>query len=80
MKIVVRGDSGYCRNELMSRCEGNKVDFVFGLAPIRSCVRSFLPTENALSPSFRLFPACVGMTSILTFRQHIGPGAHPVAR
>src|SRR5450755_1470151 len=31
-KIVLRGDSGFCRNELMSWCESNRVDFVFGLA------------------------------------------------
>jgi Transposase DDE domain group 1 len=30
--IVLRGDSGFCRNELMSWCENNRVDFVFGLA------------------------------------------------
>lgn len=32
VKIVLRGDSGFCRNELMSWCEDNEVDFVFGLA------------------------------------------------
>ena len=32
VKIVLRGDSGFCRNELMSWCENNSVDFVFGLA------------------------------------------------
>ena len=32
VKIVLRGDSGFCRNELMSWCEGNRVEFVFGLA------------------------------------------------
>jgi hypothetical protein len=32
VRIVLRGDSGFCRNELMSWCEGNGVDFVFGLA------------------------------------------------
>jgi hypothetical protein len=32
VKIVVRGDSGFCRNELMSWCENNQVDFIFGLA------------------------------------------------
>jgi hypothetical protein len=32
VKIVLRGDSGFCRNELMSWCEVNGVDFVFGLA------------------------------------------------
>ena len=31
-KIVLRGDSGFCRNQLMSWCENNGVDFVFGLA------------------------------------------------
>jgi hypothetical protein len=32
VKITVRGDSGFCRNELMSWCESNGVDFIFGLA------------------------------------------------
>ena len=32
VRIVLRGDSGFCRNELMSWCENNEVDFVFGLA------------------------------------------------
>ena len=32
VRIILRGDSGFCRNELMSWCENNGVDFVFGLA------------------------------------------------
>src|ERR1039457_6158130 len=31
VKIPLRGDSGFCRNELMSWCETHGVDFVFGL-------------------------------------------------
>ena len=31
-RIVVRGDSGFCREELMAWCEDQGVDFVFGLA------------------------------------------------
>jgi hypothetical protein len=31
-KIVIRGDSGFCRDPIMSWCEKNKVDYVFGLA------------------------------------------------
>ena len=31
VKIVLRGDSGFCRNALMSWCESNRVDYVFGL-------------------------------------------------
>ena len=32
VKIILRGDSGFCRNTLMSWCEDHGVDFVFGLA------------------------------------------------
>jgi hypothetical protein len=32
VKIILRGDSGFCRNELMNWCEGHGVDYVFGLA------------------------------------------------
>jgi DDE family transposase len=30
--IVLRGDSGFCREELMAWCENNQLDYVFGLA------------------------------------------------
>ena len=32
VKIILRGDSGFCRNELMSWCESHGVDFVLGKA------------------------------------------------
>jgi len=32
VRILVRGDSGFCREELMAWCEANGVDFVLGLA------------------------------------------------
>ncbi|HSR52895.1 MAG TPA: IS1380 family transposase [Acidobacteriota bacterium] len=32
VRIVVRGDSGFCREGLMSWCEENGVEYVFGLA------------------------------------------------
>ena len=31
-QIILRADSGFCRNELMEWCENNDVDYVFGLA------------------------------------------------
>jgi hypothetical protein len=31
-RIVLRADSGFCREELMVWCEANKVDYLFGLA------------------------------------------------
>lgn len=36
VRIIVRGDSGFCRDEIMSYCEHNeKVDYVLGLAKNR---------------------------------------------
>ena len=32
VKIVLRGDGGFCRNEIMTWCEGNGVKYAFGLA------------------------------------------------
>jgi hypothetical protein len=32
VKIVIRADSGFCRDDLMSWCEDNRVDYVLGLA------------------------------------------------
>ncbi len=31
-QIMIRGDSGFCRDELMSWCEAHEVDYVLGLA------------------------------------------------
>jgi hypothetical protein len=31
-RIVLRADSGFCREELMGWCEANRVDYLFGLA------------------------------------------------
>src|SRR5208282_1249503 len=32
VRIIVRGDSGFCREALMAWCEANQVDYVLGLA------------------------------------------------
>jgi DDE family transposase len=32
VRIVIRGDSGFCREPIMAWCEANGVDFIFGLA------------------------------------------------
>jgi Transposase DDE domain group 1 len=32
VKIVIRGDSGFCREPIMAWCEANRVDYLFGLA------------------------------------------------
>jgi hypothetical protein len=35
VRILVRGDSGFCREELMSWCEAEGLDYVLGLAKVR---------------------------------------------
>ncbi len=32
VELIVRGDSGFCREKLMNWCEANGVDYVFGIA------------------------------------------------
>lgn len=39
VKIILRGDSGFCREPLMKWCEEHTVDFVFGLARNRKLER-----------------------------------------
>src|ERR1700678_2458650 len=40
VKIILRADSGFCREEMMSWCEQNAVDYVFGLAKNVRLVRT----------------------------------------
>lgn len=44
VQIVIRGDSGFCRERIMSWCESNHVDFVLGLAQ-NPCLKRFLGKE-----------------------------------
>jgi hypothetical protein len=32
VKVIIRADSGFARDEIMSWCEENRVDYVLGLA------------------------------------------------
>jgi len=43
-RIILRADSGFCRDELMSWCEDNRVDYVFGFAR-NERLRKLIETE-----------------------------------
>jgi hypothetical protein len=43
VKIVLRADSGFCRQELMGWCEQNHVDYLFGLARNKRLARIIRP-------------------------------------
>lgn len=40
VRIILRADSGFCREQIMSWCEANGVDYLFGLAKNRRLVRA----------------------------------------
>jgi hypothetical protein len=50
--IIVRGDSGFCREELMAYCEANGIDYVFGLSKNERLLRKI---EKALKKSRRRY-------------------------
>jgi len=39
-RVILRADSGFCREALMSWCEGNGVDYVLGLAKNKRLIRA----------------------------------------
>jgi Transposase DDE domain group 1 len=43
VRIILRADSGFCREELMGWCEQNRVDYVFGLARNARLQRKIAP-------------------------------------
>jgi hypothetical protein len=51
VKIILRADSGFCREALMSWCEHHDVDYVFGLARnprLRRCIDTEMEQARAL--------------------------------
>jgi hypothetical protein len=46
VRIIIRGDSGFCRDEIMGYCEDNQLDYVLGLAK-NSRLKKALQTEMA---------------------------------
>ena len=54
VRIVFRGDSGFCREELMAWCEANQVDYVLGLAKNQRLVREI---ESELQTAQEQFTA-----------------------
>jgi len=49
-RIILRGDSGFCREDLMAWCEGHEIDYVLGLAK-NSRLKAILAEEMAQAKS-----------------------------
>jgi hypothetical protein len=50
--ILVRGDSGFCREHLMYWCEHHDVDFLFGLAKNKRLLRQLQPAQQQAAQQF----------------------------
>ena len=50
VKIILRGDSGFCRDSIMASCESNGVDYVLGLAK-NTRLKSIIADELAEAES-----------------------------
>jgi hypothetical protein len=53
VRIILRGDSGFCRNQVMSWCEEHGVDYVFGLARNRRLRRIIGPQMHAATEQWK---------------------------
>jgi hypothetical protein len=53
VKILVRGDSGFCRDDIMSWCEKEKnVDFIFGIATNSRLVNKISPELEEMKKEY----------------------------
>jgi hypothetical protein len=52
-RILLRADSGFCRDELMAWCEANRVDYLFGLARNTRLVAEIAPELAAATDESR---------------------------
>jgi len=53
VRIILRADSGFCREELMAWCEQNQVDYVFGLARNSRLQRKIAPQLQAAKREYQ---------------------------
>jgi hypothetical protein len=90
--IIVRGDSGFCREPLMKWCEENGVDYVFGLAKNARLLRAIgrelheakLDFERTGQPSrrfceleYRTHKSWSRTRRVVAKAEHLAKGANP---
>jgi len=91
-QIILRADSGFCREELMSYCERNGLDYVFGLARNSRLVRAIgaelhaaaLQSAQTLRPARRFKELCYRTRRtwscprrVIAKAEHTGDKANP---
>jgi hypothetical protein len=92
VRIILRGDSGFCREPLMRWCEENHVDYLFGMAKNKRLVRILGRELHDAQQQFRATGQPVRMFKDFTYRtrkswsrerrvvakaEHLAKGANP---
>lgn len=92
VKIIVRGDSGFCREYLMRWCEDHQVDFLFGLAKNRRLLRILGKEMHEAQQQFQQTGAAARIFKDFTYQtrqswsrerrvvgkaEHLAQGANP---
>jgi Transposase DDE domain group 1 len=92
VRIVLRADSGFCREEILAWCEGNGVDYVIGLAKNDVLIRNIQTELKRASKKFektgkpaRLFKEFLYRTKeswsrrrrVIAKAEHLEKGANP---
>ena len=92
MRIILRGDSGFCRDELLSWCEQHGVDYVVGLAKNARLLREIVAAGAQAAAQFqqtgkaaRVFTEFVYRTKdswsrarrVIAKAEHLEKGANP---
>ena len=92
VRIILRGDSGFCRDELLSWCEAHGVDYVVGLAQNARLLREIVAASAQAESQFqqtgkavRVFTEFVYQTRnswsrarrVIAKAEHLEKGANP---
>ena len=92
IKVLVRGDSGFCREPIMAWCEANGVDFLFGLAKNPRLLRLIAepmaqaeaeyrrtgePARVFAELSYRTLESWARARRVVAKAEHLNKGANP---
>jgi hypothetical protein len=92
VKILIRGDSGFCREPIMAWCEANGVDFLFGLAkntrllkmiaePMKQAEEEYRRTEEAARVftelRYQTLESWARPRRVVAKAEHLKKGANP---
>jgi hypothetical protein len=92
VRIILRGDSGFCRETLLRWCETNKVDYVFGLAKNKRLTKILGVELHAMQQQFQATGQPARVFKDFTYRtrkswsrerrvigkaEHLAKGANP---